>query len=479
MSQLTLTGRNGVLARDSHGVVLLGLALLSAVVFGLAAGASPVLALAAAVGAVVAIVTVLNLAAGLCIFLCVAFLEALPHVAGAASVAKLTGLLLLGAWLASMAISHQEERRSRDLLARHVVLVWALVLFAGWALASVIWAEEPLIARTTAMRFVLNFALFPIVYAALRGVREAQWLFCVYIGGALFSAGYGFLTSGLSDDGRLSGSGVNPNQLGGLLIVSVVMSLALACNRQWALPVRALLVVASAASGMALIATASRGALLGLVVSTLVAPLLIGKGRRLRAAGVVGLAAVIGIVCVLALAPAGTLSRYKSAEHSGTGRVDLWTVGLRMVEDKPVRGVGAGNFQTSSIHYLLRPGTILRDDFIVDEPKVAHNIYLAVLAELGVVGLAIFLFILGYCLRCALVGARLLQRAGDLAGEVIARGLLIALVGLLAADFFSSQLYSKQLWLLLAVTPVMLAFGERAESRARRATARSESREVT
>jgi hypothetical protein len=43
--------------------------------------------------------------------------------------------------------------------------------------------------------------------------------------------------------------------------------------------------------------------------------------------------------------------------------------------------------------------------------------------------------------------------------EILARAQVIALVGLLAALFFSSDLYKKQLWLLLAMGPAMLAIG--------------------
>ena len=44
---------------------------------------------------------------------------------------------------------------------------------------------------------------------------------------------------------------------------------------------------------------------------------------------------------------------------------------------------------------------IVRDDFIVDTPKVAHNTYLQILAELGIVGFALFLTILVFSLVCA------------------------------------------------------------------------------
>ena len=44
-------------------------------------------------------------------------------------------------------------------------------------------------------------------------------------------------------------------------------------------------------------------------------------------------------------------------------------------------------------------------------------------------------------------------------------GLFVALVGLLAADFFVSRQYSKQLWLLLALCPVVLELSRRSVAR--------------
>jgi O-antigen ligase len=148
--------------------------------------------------------------------------------------------------------------------------------------------------------------------------------------------------------------------------------------------------------------------------------------------------------------------------QGGSGRTDIWKIGWRMVEDKPVLGVGSGNFNVSSKHYLLiKPGAIERDEFIIDTPKVAHNSYLQVLAELGVVGLTLFLSIIGFSIACALRAARWFGRAGDIAMEVMARGSIIALVGILAADFFITEQYGKQLWLLLGLGPALYGVARR------------------
>jgi O-antigen ligase len=147
--------------------------------------------------------------------------------------------------------------------------------------------------------------------------------------------------------------------------------------------------------------------------------------------------------------------------EGGTGRVDIWTVGWRMVQDNAIQGVGSGNFKTASIHYLLQPGALLRDDFIVDTPKVAHNTYLQILAELGIVGFALFMTILLFSFVCAFKAHRVAAAAGDRELDIIARAVVVALVSLFSAYIFVSRDYGKQLWLLLAICPVMLEIARR------------------
>jgi O-antigen ligase len=147
--------------------------------------------------------------------------------------------------------------------------------------------------------------------------------------------------------------------------------------------------------------------------------------------------------------------------QGGTGRSDLWKIGWRMFEDEPIRGIGSGNFPISSIHYLVQPGVIERDDFIISTPKVAHNTYLQILAELGLIGLALFFTIIGFSVRCALRAARWFGRNGDTQMELVARGTIVALVGILTADFFISEMYGKQLWLMLGLGPALYGVARR------------------
>ena len=55
-------------------------------------------------------------------------------------------------------------------------------------------------------------------------------------------------------------------------------------------------------------------------------------------------------------------------------------------------------------------GVIQRDIFLVDAPKTTHNTYLQILAELGVVGLALFLAIIIYSLASVARAATIFSR---------------------------------------------------------------------
>lgn len=163
-----------------------------------------------------------------------------------------------------------------------------------------------------------------------------------------------------------------------------------------------------------------------------------------------------GALYFTALAPLPARERISSA-NGGTGRSDLWKVGLRMVRANPVGGVGVGNFQAVSPDYTLQPGTITRADLIFSAaPKVTHNTYLEITAEMGIPGLLLFLSVIWSSLACALKAARIWSARGQPTMEALARGVVLGLLGMLVADFFISDMYTKLLWVMIAIGPAML-----------------------
>ena len=182
-----------------------------------------------------------------------------------------------------------------------------------------------------------------------------------------------------------------------------------------------------------------------------------GRGR-LRGhvvAGVLGLAAV-GAVYFAFAAPAQVSARVLSfTSGGGSGRTDIWAVATQVARDHPLLGVGIGNFPLVEPSYASRTANLPQVDYIVTEPQVVHNSYLELLAELGVVGLAFFAALVAAALSLCWRAIRAFSRAGDADPELIARGLLVGLAGMLVASFFLSAEYEKQLWLLVGLCPAL------------------------
>jgi UDP-GlcNAc:undecaprenyl-phosphate GlcNAc-1-phosphate transferase len=124
------------------------------------------------------------------------------------------------------------------------------------------------------------------------------------------------------------------------------------------------------------------------------------RARRGAAWGLAGACALALVVGVVAADPVSTVgdeweaftnleSDDGDASRLGSGggnRYDYWRIALDQFGDRPLAGVGAGNYETT--YYLER-----RTDEPITQP---HSLELQTLAELGIVGaLALGLFVLG------------------------------------------------------------------------------------
>jgi O-antigen ligase len=446
---------------------LLAAALLAtAMAVGLIAGYSPPAAIGLTLGLVFLTIAMADLTAGICVFAVLTFLDSLlaGQAQGALSAPRLLGIVLMLSWLAIVTAG---EREQRERIFSHPGFLFVLILLIAWTAVSALWAEAPLAALDAATRYLPNAFLFLIVYAGVRDTRQLEWVLGAFVLGALISAVYGMMSPAPDYEiGRLSGAGGgDANEVAASLVAGGILAAALTAAVRGRTIMRVGAAIAVPLCIFAVFLTLSRGGLIALGFSLIAAVIMGGKHRGAVLAAALT-AATVTVVYFSMFAPAAAVERVTGL-GGGTGRVDIWTVGWRMVEAEPIKGVGAGNFPIESIHYLLEPGALQRDDFIVDEPKVAHNTYLGVLAELGVIGLALFLSVIAFSLWCAAKAARVAERCGDRTIEILSRALFVALMGLLAADFFVSREYSKQLWLLMALCPVVLELSRRSAAAGR------------
>lgn len=437
----------------------------AAVLLGVLAGINPLLAIGAALGGAFVAIVLESLTVGLCLMAFLAFLDALPTFGGL-SAAKLAGGILAMSWLATVLTRGRQER---NLLDDHPGFTYALVLFLAWTAISFAWIQDRGEAIDSLVRYAPNLLFFPIAYTALRTERDVRLVMTAIVAAALVSGTLGVVgpagDPSAVDVSRAQGLAGGANELAAALVVGVVVCGAFLFLRWRSLVARPVLAVGVVVCSLGLFFSLSRGGLVALAAAIVAAVVFAGRWRP-KALVAAALVVVLAVVYFGAVASLPARERVLEV-GGGTGRTDLWTVAGRMVEAHPLRGVGAGQFNVVSIHYLLRPGAIQDDQFIISQPKVAHNTFLEVAAELGIPGATLFVGIVLASLWWTGIAARRFDRAGAREMEILARALLVAQIGYLTAALFISANYSKLLWLLLALGPAIYAVSLRRSSSSR------------
>lgn len=152
----------------------------------------------------------------------------------------------------------------------------------------------------------------------------------------------------------------DPNDLGLALVLPVPFLVDRLLNKKYALVVLCLPLLV-----YGLYLTNSRGAMLSLLASVFI--YLVLRYRSLKGC-VVGL--ILAFVLII-LGPS-RMADISASEASAYGRIEAWYEGFQMFKSSPLFGVGAGRFTDYN-------------------PLTAHNSYLLVLAEMGIVGSLFFL----------------------------------------------------------------------------------------
>jgi O-antigen ligase len=134
-----------------------------------------------------------------------------------------------------------------------------------------------------------------------------------------------------------------------------------------------------------------------------------------------------------------------AADNSLLSRATENLTAINVFADHPVVGVGPGQFSTYYRDYADEIGLSVRA-----QDREAHNLYLSLAAESGILGLGAFLV----AVIVTLVGLARARRAAlatrpDLAA--LAAAFLLALIAYLASGVFLHLSYARYYWLMLAL----------------------------
>jgi O-antigen ligase len=438
-------------------------ALVASLAIGLLMARNPILGIGAAVALLALPLALLDLRIALVGTLLLGFLEPSGLLG---KIPYLASLLLVAVWAGTF---RARAAHLRELAHRHRGLLVALVALAVWLALTIAWAAVPHDANKATRQWVASMMLMVITASTPRTPRTARLLAVSFVVGALVSLAVGLADNGLqasqnafesSASTRLSGGAGDPNYLAAGLVPAMALAGALAAGTAGALRrFGAVLAVAALAAGLA--ATQSRGGLIALGVA-LVVGMALARGRRAHVLGI-ALAVVAAASAFFAVSPAA-LDRLTNFDGGGTGRTELWTVGWRMVQQRPLLGVGLDNFQDRAGDFVRQPGSLQFVRLIVDQPHVTHNVYLQQWAETGIVGLVLLLVIPAGAVSAALAAGRRFERQGETAMAVLARALVAAQASMLAASFFISNGTDKRMWFLLGLGPGLLAVAHRRDA---------------
>jgi O-antigen ligase len=266
-----------------------------------------------------------------------------------------------------------------------------------------------------------------------------------------------------SMDNRVSGAAGDPNVLGAGLVAAAILAFGLACavRRAW---VRSTIAAAILALAAAAAGTASRMVVISAGVALIAALVIFRKviGRVLAASVCLAASAVLWFYCFPA-----AWHRLVVSSDGGSGREDLWRAALHLALDSPIVGLGLANFQVHKPAVALEIGEVQNASVLAEQPLVAHNTYLQLWVDSGVIGLVLFLAIVVFCIRCSLRAGRDFTAAGRRDLAALSRSVAVSVVSMLGSAAFLTMSRDYRLWLLLAIGPILLSLA-RVETQRRR-----------
>jgi putative inorganic carbon (HCO3(-)) transporter len=376
--------------------------------------------------------------------------DVMPALAVAQPAVLLLGVAVLTAVLRPDAAPGLQRLRSPVLIHLALLLAVAVAgvpfsLDPGGTARFVVWSLIPsaLIAAFTAF--------------AARNLEDIEWIVLATVVGAVGYTILMYVTKPLDEFGRWNPL-VYYNANGLALLLVVLIPPTFYFMRPGERPARRLFAAACFVLFTSMLArTGSRGGFLGLgVVLVYLLATYRGLPGRLRRWGALG--------ALLLLAAAGPrywermatmLDPSRDYNWSGaeyTGRGELWRRGIGYIERRPVLGVGANGFQTAEREL----SEVARRRLMTGRPVqtlVAHSVYVQIAAELGLVGLVVFLALL---VRTARTLRAVRRRAGrDTRLGAFAHALLASLLGYAVCGLFQSAAYFAFFYLLLGLAAAM------------------------
>lgn len=343
----------------------------------------------------------------------------------------LTGMTLL--W--SIAATQRSVPVSKPFIA-----LFVLTMYLG---ATIFWAIDPAQAVNGFFTYLSPIVLFAVIALFPFSIKDVKIIVAATIAGALLAAIYGdqlFWQGSAVAGARLyigwnAASSIDPNEFATALLVPIAVSLtmfvrtrAVLAKLSWLTALAALL------SGFAV--SGSRGATLGFV-----AMVMFLSWRTRYKSQIIG----VCVITALAIIASPTGQRFMESDLSnGSGRADVWKIGIASLKQYWLAGAGVGNFNQAYMQYFLSvPHQPIQWD------RVAHSIFVGTAVELGIVGFALVMYF------WYLQFNELARVRGNTWIVDLCTALRAGLLALFIAGFSLSIMTAKYTWLAFSLVAVV------------------------
>ncbi|MCL4459349.1 MAG: O-antigen ligase family protein [Chloroflexi bacterium] len=357
-------------------------------------------------------------------------------------------ILLVVSWLARMVAEREIHLIAPPLFIPLLLLIAALTISVGQAVSLAASLKEML-------KWLELLAVYFLLSNTLKDRGQLSRILVVLLAAGSLEALVGFYqffgqvgppSFALGRFMRAYGTFAQPNPFAGYLgmIIPIALSLALlslrrtTAARSWPSPLRLLSWIGLVLLGGAVMMSLSRGAWLGLAGAVVLMSALASRRTFILLLIALLLLAIVLMLGAFNLLPAQLLQRIESITSSLSifdarqvlltpqnwavvERMAHWQAAWEMFQTNPLFGVGVGNYVIVYPHYAL-PGW-------ADPLGHAHNFYLNMAAEAGLLGLGAYLL---FVVSCFWHAWRVLGRYVVSSDYSLERATLLGLLGALA-----------------------------------------------
>ena len=276
-------------------------------------------------------------------------------------------------------------------------------------------------------------------------------VYCLMIGKIAFDAfksyfsGSYVTTMGIDRIFGQTSAGGDPNSLAATMAITIPIVIASAIYFRNVISKTSLYVLGASMTILIAI-TGSRGGLLAF------SGILLGGLIYTRHKSIAILAGVVLLVGSWFLLPDQYQDRYRTmvdvedANETSSGRIVIWTAGVKMIADKPLLGIGAGAFAWATG----------RGNYGTRKYVQAHNLLIQLTATTGFIGLAVWLsFLFNFLTRLRKLARRARDDYKYRWVSLYSKAFVVSLIALFVAGLFGHNLYRYNWYMMAALTVAM------------------------